>query len=311
MVAVSLVFLTLTAMHRFGIEGLRIRYGFRQTDKIRYALLLGCVIALMIISPNISYSQKKNLSKLEIPAGTTYNLEMDTLIVDELVLKDSAKINLIKPKSVIQANRVTVGVGCAILGVGKEGETGKDGKSPNAPLGLCKAPVHGEAGGSGKDGESGKDISITVNAIQIASKMMIDLHGGHAGDGGKGGNGAHGSNTTAHCKGDGGNGGNGGSGGNGGNGGNLSIFYSAATEVSYFVTKINLINTGGYRGVGGDGGKGGMRGSGPSEKLSKIGVIGKAGSIGKYGTEGRPLFYSITKLNPNGESKTAAAGKAN
>src|SRR5437868_3190312 len=98
MVAVSLVFLILIAMHGFGLEGLRIRYGFKHEHKIRYAVLMGCVLALMVFLPRIGYSQKKNLGKLEIPAGTTYNLELDTLIVDELVMKDSAKINLTKPK---------------------------------------------------------------------------------------------------------------------------------------------------------------------------------------------------------------------
>jgi len=73
------------------------------------------------------------LSKLEIPAGTSYNLEADTMLVDELVLNDSSKLNLIKPKSYIKANRTVIGAGCFILGVGNEGELGKDGKSFPAP----------------------------------------------------------------------------------------------------------------------------------------------------------------------------------
>lgn len=299
----------MTPTYQFKIFGQRIGYTFRHRDKIRYVLATFSAILILSILPRISFSQNVTLPKLEIPAGTTYNLDSDTLVVEELILKDSAKINITKAKCVIKANRITVGAGCSVLGVGKEGEAGKNGKSSPAPMGLCKPPAHGESGLSGKDGETGKELYITVSSIKIASPLTIDLHGGNAGDGGKGGNGSHGSNTTAHCKGDGGNGGNGGAGGNGGNGGILTIYYSSTTEISYLVTRVNLINRGGYRGIGGEGGKGGMRGSGPSEKFSKIGLIGKAGLDGKYGTEGRPLFYSLIKAGGNAESKTPAITK--
>ena len=308
-IGLTLLIMVVILTYRFRIFGQSFVYAFRHRDKILYALAMFSATLLISILPRISFSQQVTLAKLEIPANTSYNLEADTLVVEELILKDSAKINIAKSKSVIKANRVIVGSGCAVLGVGKEGESGKNGKSSPAPVGLCKPPAHGETGLSGKNGETGKDLYIIVNSIKIASPLAIDLHGGNGGDGGKGGNGSHGSNTTAHCKGDGGNGGNGGVGGNGGNGGILTIYYSNTTEVSYFVTRVNLINRGGYRGIAGEGGKGGMRGSGPSEKFSKIGLIGKAGSDGKYGTEGRPLFYSIIKGDGSTESKTPAITK--
>src|SRR5579859_2376959 len=150
MVTFGLVFLTLTAMHRWVMGRQSIGYSFRQRNKILYAVALGCAIAIMSIVPNITYSQKVEVGKLEIPAGTTYNLEADTLTVDELILKDSAKINLVKPKSYIKANRILIGAGCSILGVGKDGEAGKDGKSFPPPVGVCKPAVHGEPGGAGK-----------------------------------------------------------------------------------------------------------------------------------------------------------------
>ena len=287
------------------------RFNLRHRGKILYALAVSSIVLLVSILPHSTFSQRVQVSKLEIPGGAPYNLEADTIFVDELVLKDSCKINLIKPKTYIKANSTVIGAGCSILGVGKEGEMGKDGKSFPAPLGLCKAPAHGGAGGAGKDGEAGKNFSLATVSIKIVSMLTIDLHGGGGGDGGKGGNGSHGSNTTAHCKGDGGNGGNGGTGGNGGNGGVLAIYYTSSTELSYFVTKVNLINRGGYRGIGGDGGKGGMRGSGPSEKVSKIGVIGREGAEGKYGTDGRPLFFSLIKSDASTDSKTSSTNKGN
>ena len=307
--ALGLALLIMILTYRFRIFGQRIGYAFRDRNKILYALAMFSATLLISIFPRLSFSQNVTQARLEIPAKTTYNLDSDTLVVEELILKDSAKINIGKPKSVIKANRIIIGSGCSVSGVGKEGELGKNGKSSPAPVSLCKPPAHGEAGVSGKNGETGKDLYITVSSIKIASPLTIDLHGGNGGDGGKGGNGSHGSNTTAHCKGDGGNGGNGGVGGNGGNGGILTIYYSSTTEVSYLVTRVNLINRGGYRGIGGESGKGGMRGSGPSEKFSKIGLIGKAGTEGKYGTEGRPLFYSIIKADGNAESKTPALSK--
>ncbi len=296
---------------QFGILRQKIRFTFRHRGKILYALVISSSALLLSILPHIAFSQKVQLSKLEIPAGASYNLEADTILVDELVLNDSCKVNLIKPKSYIKANRTEIGRGCSILGVGKDGELGKDGKSFPPPPGLCKTPIHGGTGGTGKDGEAGKNFSLSTVSIKIASSLTIDLHGGGGGDGGKGGNGTHGSNTTAHCKGDGGNGGNGGHGGNGGNGGILAIYYTSSTELSYFVTKVNLINRGGYRGVGGDGGKGGMRGNGPSEKISKIGLIGREGSEGTYGTDGRPLFFSLIKSDANSDSKTISTNKGN
>jgi hypothetical protein len=289
---------------------LRQKITLRREDKILYVMIISSM-ALLAILPHNAFSQKVQLSKLEIPQGASYNLEADTVLVDELVLKDSCKVNLVKPHTYIKANRTVIGVACSILGVGKDGESGKDGKSPPAPIGLCKAPVNAGAGGAGKNGEAGKNFSLSTVSIKIASTVTIDIHGGGGGDGGKGGNGSHGSNTTPHCKGDGGNGGNGGSGGNGGNGGVLAIYYTSATELSYFVTKVNLVNRGGYRGIGGNGGKGGMRGSGPSEKISKIGVIGREGAEGKYGTDGRPLFFSLIKSDANTESKASSANKGN
>lgn len=272
--------------------------------KIHSILTIFSLVLLVNLAPLNAFSQRSQMSKLEIPAGASYNLEADTVVVDELILRDSCKLNLVKPHTFIKANRTVIGAGCSILGVGKDGESGKEGKSPATPLGLCKAPINAGAGGAGKNGEPGKNFSLSTISIKIASTLTIDIHGGGGGDGGKGGNGSHGSNTTPHCKGDGGNGGNGGSGGNGGNGGVLAIYYTSATELSYFVTKVNLVNRGGYRGIGGEGGKGGMRGSGPSEKVSKIGAIGREGAEGKYGTDGRPLFYSLIKADANTESKT-------
>ena len=296
---------------QFGILRQKIRFAFRHRAKILYAFVVASAVLLLSVLPHIVFSQRIQLSKLEIPRGALYNLEADTILVNELVLNDSCKVNLTKPKAYIKANSTVIGAGCSILGVGKEGELGKDGKSFPTPLGLCKAASHGAAGGTGKDGEVGKNFSLATVSIKIASSLMIDLHGGNGGDGGKGGNGSHGANTTAHCKGDGGNGGNGGSGGNGGNGGILTIYYTSSTELSYFVTRVNLINRGGYRGVGGDGGKGGMRGSGPSEKLSKIGLIGREGAEGKYGTDGRPLFFSLIKSDGSTAAKTTSTNKSN
>jgi hypothetical protein len=288
----TLVVLMLVVAYRFGMST---RYTIRHRNKILYAVITACAILLLTILPRITFSQKVVVGKLEIPAKATYNLESDTLIVEQLILSDSAKLVLTKSKHFIKANQVAIGAGCSVSGIGAPGESGPNGKPAPDPRGLCKPPVHGEAGVSGKNGEPGKDLIISVNSIKIASKLTIDIHGGNGGDGGNGGSGSHGSNTTPHCAGDGGNVGRGGSGGNGGNGGILTINYSSSTEVSYFVTKVNLINRGGYRGVGGEGGRGGMRGSGPSEKFSKVGLIGKPGVEGKYGADGRPLFYSIIK----------------
>ncbi len=216
---------------------------------------------------------------------------------------DSAKLELTHPTNYIKANKITIGSGCQIIGIGAPGATGKAGKSFNTPMGLCKAGLNGEPGSLGSNGEPGKDLKIDVAQLDIHGVLSIELQGGNGGDGGTGGKGSHGGKTTVHCTGNGGNGGSGGNGGNGGKGGTLSLSVQSY-EPAVLVTKVNLTNRGGYRGLGGEGGKGGARGSGPSEGKSKIGLTGKAGADGQYGKDSRPLFYSIVK-NAGGRAEKA------
>ncbi len=274
--------------------------------------LLGIAILILIFFVSLIKTSvaQSNGGTLEVAKNKTIQIDRDSLILDELILKDSSKLVLTKPVNYIKAHRIVVGTGSQIIGIGLSGANGKNGKPAPTPTGLCKPGVNGESGNSGSEGEPGKDLTIEVAQLDISSVLNIDLYGGNGGDGGKGGKGSHGSNTTVHCVGNGGNGGSGGNGGNGGKGGTFSLFVKSPAK-SEIVAKVNLTNRGGYRGLGGDGGQGGQRGIGASESKSKVGLLGKAGVDGQYGREGRMLFYSIFNVNNEQPAQTiiTASGK--
>src|SRR5947207_9907756 len=94
---------------QLGILRQQIRFSFTHGGKILYFLVVSSSALVISTLPRIAFSQKVQLSKLEIPAGATYNLEADTILVDELVLGDSCKVNLVKHKAYIKANRTVIG----------------------------------------------------------------------------------------------------------------------------------------------------------------------------------------------------------
>lgn len=243
---------------------------------------------------NISFAQTR-AGVIEIPKNGVYQMVDDTLDVDNFILHDSAtlRLNEAGSKTLIRAKRISIGIGCTILGKGEVGASGGAGKRGREVSGVC---LNGQDGGSGTHGLAGKDgknLTIEVQRLELAENLHIYLNGGNGGDGGKGGDGSAGSNSSAHCRSHGGNGGVGGNGGNGGLGGTLVINYAEGISVNDFCSKTTLHNNGGYQGLGGEGGRRGLRGHGSSEHLSDHGAHGKNGNDGKVGKEGRPLFYSV------------------
>jgi hypothetical protein len=240
--------------------------------------------------------------KLVIPKKGELKLDKDTLVVDELIIGDSAKIILTRPSCLIKARSIVFGTRVRIMGMGEKGVNGKNGRTAAQPDGVCKPGRNGEDGKPGTSGGSGKNITLDVGTLTIESMLLINLAGGNGGDGGIGGGGSQGSNSVPNCICNGGNGGGGGNGGAGGAGGNLMIINSvAAVEL---MAKINLYNRGGYRGIGGDGGSAGVKGAG-SSKDSKVGQPGKVGIVGNPGIDGKLLYYSTP---PSKDSVPARVG---
>jgi len=257
-------------------------------------VIIELLIILMIMYSKISSAQT-HPSVLEIAKNGVYEMKEDTLVVDELILRDSSKLVLNKNgKSIfLKARRISVGSACSIIGNGEPGLTGIYGKNADQPKGACSNGLVGEIGMQGKDGEPGKKFILETEQMDITAMLSISLIGGNGGDGGNGGSGSRGSRSTAHCTSNGGDGGAGATGGNGGNGGSFSLNCQKCSDIIKLTTRIALINRGGYQGYGGEGGKGGLRGEGASEQQSKKGLAGKTGANGKRGVDGTPMFYSI------------------
>src|SRR5258707_3234111 len=115
--SISLALLIVMLSYHFRIIRQHVRYSFRQRTKILYALIMFCTTLLLSLLPRITFSQQVKLNKLEVPAGTAYNLDADTLEADELILKDSSKIKPTKPNVYVTANPITVWSGCSVIGV--------------------------------------------------------------------------------------------------------------------------------------------------------------------------------------------------
>ena len=265
----------------------------------RYLTISTAILSIIsFVFINESTAQTR-LGILEIPTGGSYQMPEDTLIVDELILRDSATL-LLHIKSVgsfIQAKRISIGSGCTINGKGITGAQGQNGKNALPVSGVCKDGLKGGNADPGMNGDGGKNLSISTGELIIADAFHIYLNGGNGGDGGKGGNGSGGSKSSAHCKSNGGDGGVGGNGGMGGNGGALELNYVSGIAQADLLAKALLHNLGGYHGIGGDGGRGGLRGNGASEQFSKNGEKGKNGKDGAVGKEGKALFYSVHRAN--------------
>src|SRR6478609_3602824 len=137
--------------------------------------------------------------KLIIPKKGEFKLDKDTLVVDELIIGDSAKIVLTKPTSMIIARHMVVGTRVRIMGLGEKGVNGRMGRTAAQPEGVCKSGRNGEDGKAGAPGGAGKAIILDVDLLTIDAMLIINLAGGNGGDGGKGGDGSQGSNSISQC----------------------------------------------------------------------------------------------------------------
>ncbi len=251
------------------------------------------IFALLWLLSFFAYAQH-NLPELEIAPGKTYVITDDTLYVGHLRMGDSARIVLgAKHKThFIKANRITVGRGVVVDGRGARGEHGKPGSPGQTPATACSPGTAGKPGEAGTGGSDGKSLSLETVDLHLAGVWEINLSGGNGGDGGKGGDGGRGGRSTMHCDCHGGDGATGGAGANGGQGGTLTLKV-ANLKADELLTRIVLINKGGYAGLGGEPGKGGLRGEGTREATSRKGMPGKTGASGKRGSDGPALFQSL------------------
>lgn len=234
------------------------------------------------------------LTKLTVEPHKVYELVgTDILVVDTLILRDSARImlNSSRKKNFIHAKKMVVGKGCIIYGKGKNGVPGIMGNSGLTSGGPCRDGTSGEPGTPGTPGKDAVSLFLYVDEIEIHGNIQIDIAGGDGGDGGKGGTGSDGNPGTKLCQGgSGGDGGNGGACGNGGQSGILTITSKYGSDLrSWMGERIIVRSYGGFAGIGGEGGLGGQRGL----STSRDGDQGRKGLAGAVGVPGKPgaIFF--------------------
>jgi hypothetical protein len=234
------------------------------------------------------------LSTLVVGPRETYELKnTDILVIDTLILRDSARVllNTLKNDNYIHLKKLVVGHGAAIVGKGRPGIPGVMGNSSTTAGGPCRDGSTGQAGTGGTAGTDAINLFLYLDELVIKGSLTIDLAGGDGGDGGKGGKGSDGNPGTRLCQGgNGGDGGLGGAGGKGGHGGNFTITSKYGTNLrTQMGEKIIARLYGGFGGIGGEGGMGGLSGLSPS----KDGDQGKKGSNGSPGKSGKPggVYY--------------------
>jgi hypothetical protein len=185
------------------------------------------VCCLVLVISCLSASAQIRLEKLSLTRGEKYLIQAsDILVVDTLVMADSAQIILNREKkdNYIHAKIAIIGKGCIINGAGLKGEDGVNGVNGADQASPCRQGAVGVDGADGLTGKNGINVFIYSDDIQINGSLTINVNGGDGGQGGNGGQGGGGGPGTRVCAGgDGGQGGSGARGGNGGDGGTITI----------------------------------------------------------------------------------------
>ena len=252
--------------------------------------MLRLIVLLMFALPA---SGQIRMTTLVVKPGETYALKgTDILVVDTLILMDSAVLvlNKLKSENFIHAKKIVFHRGSIIDGRGVHGLAGRPGRPGTSSSSPCSNGGTGGTGTEGTNGGQGISLFLSFQDIVLHGVAILDVSGGDAGDGGQGGIGGGGGTGTRICAG--GNGGAGGPGSNGGNGGNAGTITFQAHRVpelrSMLGERIIIRNFGGHPGTGGEGGGGGYAGLSPVGKSSLDGKSGRKGARGKNGLPGKP-----------------------
>lgn len=249
-------------------------------------------LLLLLTLTSQAFAQVR-LTTLVVKTKEVYEMKgTDILVVDTLILMDSAvlRLNKLKTENFIHAKKVVFHTGSLIDGRGVRGINGRAGRTGSSSSAPCSNGGVGGQGTEGTNGGAGINLFLSFQDIVIRGIPTIDVSGGDAGDGGNGGLGGGGGTGTRLCPG--GSGGTGGAGSNGGNGGNAGTITFQAKQVpelrAMLGDQILIHNFGGHPGTGGEGGGGGYAGLNPVGKTSLDGKPGRKGVTGKSGQQGKP-----------------------
>jgi hypothetical protein len=253
-------------------------------------------ITLLIFLIPIFQLSAQDYANTKFPSVTieeneTYVFEMDTLLLDTLIMKNNSKINFNKNVFVIIkhsffGNNVSFNL---------SGNTGLNGKN---------GYFNYKSGGNGTEGTDGRNIEIIIQFEELGS-FIVNTSGGAGGFGGNGFSPRRNEMVGAQ----GFDGGDAGMGGNGGNGGIIKFNYRSPNILPLFNSdgkhSITLNSKGGLCGEGGNHGK---RGKGGQRELIiqrktnaeisnvKEGISGQDGVIADNCTDGQEGVIIINKI---------------
>ncbi len=255
-------------------------------------------VVLGVLLSSCTWGQIR-LTKLVLEPKQVYELKgSDILVVDTLIMKDSATIilNKLKPDNFIHAKAAIFYRGSMIDGKGVYGIKGRTGRTGLSPLSPCTDGGPGSAGGGGSDGGKGTNLSIYLLDITLKGTLTIDVSGGDAGDGGKGGAGGGGGPGTRPCAG--GKGGDGAAGAKGGDGGQAGVIAFNSPRIPELRLMLGgpiiIRNYGGNHGLGGEGGAAGYSGLSPVGNNKMDGKPGRKGAKAKDGVAGKSGAINFT-----------------
>lgn len=252
--------------------------------KQRYGIIL-LVVTIPYLNLIAQILDKSRYSKIIVPRNISYQIVVDSVYIDTLIMENDSKFVFSLP-TILIIEAATIGERCVWDASGED------------------------AIEAGNDGQSGKSIS-SVMFIRSLGSLTINTQGGRGANGAAGQPGSGGLSGAEHANGE--DGGIGGDGGNSGNGGDIKFHYSgkfvsflpsegrekqlrgrrwhAAQSADQFGYTVIYNNKGGKRGEGGRGGRGGPAGmpkGEPDYQTGKIISVGNRGLPGRSGQSGNP-----------------------
>jgi len=144
------------------------------------------LLIIFLLSTTSLYAQQT----LRVNPGEIFQLTGKNFSLDSLILGDSSQLLLDDnfDLTMIRCDFVSLGKGCAIIGMGKPGGQGLSGAHSNS-----RAYSDGRPGATGFAGIS---LIFNLRYLQMTSDFIINLTGGTGGEGGAGGTMSSAQNAT-------------------------------------------------------------------------------------------------------------------
>src|SRR5882672_8034806 len=114
--------------------------GKRQILFALYRMLTVTLLFGSSLFESQSVLAQSKMNVLEIPKNGTFEMQGDSLVVDQLIMHEASTLVLHRDSKVsyIKASEIIISVNCTIKGIGAAGTDGRKGADALPPTGLCK-----------------------------------------------------------------------------------------------------------------------------------------------------------------------------